>query len=125
MRIVKAFLLLFSVSVTLLAVEIVLRLPTEREVALVGPDHVRSDIAQMRLARLILAVDPVRGSHALASLTGADPAVIEANLRVMGRIDVETSVYSDPGSSEDAEDALPRVRRMSGGTGGARFVKVN
>ena len=125
MRYIKALFVIVSVTVMLLTVEIVLRLPTEREIALVGPDHARSDLAQMRLARMILMVDAARGSQALGLLTDTDPQVIEANLRVMSRIDVETSGYSADGSADDPEEALPRVRRISGGTGGARFVKVN
>lgn len=128
MRFIKASFLFLSIAVMLLAVEVVLRLPTETERELAGPGHVRSDIAQMRLARMILAVGPERGSGALAALTGADAGTVEANLRDIGRVGIETTELAAPAAEEEeAGNSLPAIRRMSdpGRRGGARFVKVN
>ena len=144
MRLVKILFSALSIAVMLLTVEIVMRLPNDAEVALVGAGADRSDLAQMRLARLILAVDPERGSRALASITATDPALVEANLRLIARLDVEMSEsaaedplpfekpvpgYADPvqvrggKAGEAAADEAPRVRVMP--DGGARFVRVN
>ena len=132
MRSIKVIFAFLSLTVMLVTVEIVLRLPTDQEVALVGPDHARSEIAQMRLARMILALDPERGSYALASLTGADAALVRQNLRFMAKLDMEVSGDVAAGytgsadlQEEPAEPDLPRIRRMSSGGGGARFMRVN
>lgn len=143
MRYVLTLLVAISVAVTLLTVEIVLRMPNEEEVALFGPKRAHADLAQMRMARLILAVDPRHGSRALAALTGADPELVEANLREMARLDVPPPAAAPPDAAQTAasgaptveephpqtvmdipeEDARPRVREMR--NGGARFVRVN
>ena len=128
MRFVAILFSVVSVTVMLLTVEIVLRLPTDEEIALIGEDGDRSALAQMRLARLIVAVDEERGSYVLASITGVDPDLVQANLRQIARLEEEkVPGFADPpvpkGAEDGPEEEAPRIRQM--GNGGARFVRVN
>lgn len=126
MRLVKILFSTLSAVAMLLTVKLVLRGPTAEEVALMGPAPPRMELVQLRLARLIVAVDEERGSVFLASITGADPELVRVNLRLRAGLDAGLSDYATPGyaAPRRVEDtAAPRVREMP--DGGARFVRVN
>ena len=144
MRFVKVLLFGITLVLTLLTVEIVLRLPNDAEIALFGPDRTRADLVQMRMARMILAVSPEQGSRALASLGGADPDLVEANLRIIARLDLEdagagpiasgaedaevTDAAVDPRGTESVMDVTADRAPLPDrdmGRGGARFIRVN
>ena len=124
MRLFKFLLAACAVVLTLLATEVVLRPPTDREAAILHEAEGRSDFAQMRLARLILAVDEERGSLVLASITGTDPQIVKSNLERIGRIDMLPSQVAPQRLDGSRDDRTNRFRSPNG-SGGARFVKVN
>ena len=125
-RILKSIVSTISAVAMLLTFKIMVRPPIAEEIALLGPAPARMEVAQLRLARLIVNVDEERGSRALASITGSDPDLVRVNLRRKAGLDAplaEIAVpgYAPPRAVEDT--AAPRTREMP--DGGARFVKVN
>ena len=125
-RILATILSTFSAVAMMLTFKIGLRAPTAEEIALLGPAPARTDVAQLRLARLIVTVDEDRGSQALAALTGADPALVRRNLRAKAGLDAPLAGYAAPEYDRPevaAGGASPRVRDMP--DGGARFIKVD
>ena len=126
MRFLKVMVSTLSAVVMMLTFKIALRAPTAEEIGLLGPQPARTELVQLRLARLIVNVDETRGSLALAAITGADPELVRVGLRRKAGLDAPLSDFAVPGYApprtvEDTGD--PRVREMQGG--GARFVKVN
>ena len=124
-RFLKTIVSTVSAVAMLLTYKIMVRPPTAEEAALLGPAPARMEVAHLRLARLILDLDEVRGSQALASITGADPELIRVNLRRKAGRDAPLSDYAVPGYAPPraVEDtAGPAGREMPGG---ARFIKVN
>lgn len=109
----------FAISLSLLTVEVVLRPPTDREVALLGPGASRAELAQARLAHMIVAVNADQGAWALSTITGVEVDVVRDNLHRIARHEARIAAEPEP---EPAEP-LPRIRDMP--NGGARFVSVN
>ena len=126
MRLLKYLLSTLSAASMMLAIQLTMRAPTAEEIALLGPEPARMELAQTRLARMIVAVDEEAGSRALASLTGADPEIVRRNLRLTAGLDRIPAAPRQPGHAPPGwvEDTAPsRVRDMP--DGGARFVRVD